>query len=600
MAVNISGLRRNLKNVAHNYTDAQVKVREATSNDPWGPSSTVMSEIADLTYNAVAFSEIMQMVWKRLNDHGKNWRHVYKALVLLEYLIKTGSDKVAQQCKENIFAIQTLKDFQYFDDNKDQGINVREKAKALVSLLKDDERLKNERIRALKAKERFTQSTAGIGNDTIYNTSRDRFEGQNYRQGPSPSQEFSSSELESARPQTAGEEELQLQLALAMSREEADKEETKTKSDDMRLAIALQKSKIKDGTESDSSKKPLGAMGAGRALVPAASGGSSALLDLVDINFESGRSSQQPPSQPPPPLRTAASLDPWGFSASGAEAPIGEPLENSQQQGLASGGISTNNNNNSSSSSVVPFNDPWSPQQLQAQNKPAFPENGVNEKKDPWTTSAAETLPLPLSKTNNDPWAPSTTNLAIGGGGAPTAENALLTDPNPLSAFDLLRNKEQQQQSGGGGVEDSFLFNDLDGKETSSSIMRDENRLELLPEPAIASNNSSSSLSSSSTSSSKPKKTVVESLLNEHSNLVNLDNLVSGGGKSVVLNPFEQNPPNPFHGGKSSKPAMNQLLQNQSGWSNGTSSSNNNNNNNLSSATNSSTPKPSEDFNPFF
>ena len=54
----------------------------------------MMSEIADLTYNVVAFSEIMQMIWKRLNDHGKNWRHVYKALVLLEYLIKTGSEKV--------------------------------------------------------------------------------------------------------------------------------------------------------------------------------------------------------------------------------------------------------------------------------------------------------------------------------------------------------------------------------------------------------------------------------------------------------------------------------------------------------------------------
>ena len=36
------------------------------------------------------------MIWKRLNDHGKNWRHVYKALVLLEYLIKTGSEKVAK------------------------------------------------------------------------------------------------------------------------------------------------------------------------------------------------------------------------------------------------------------------------------------------------------------------------------------------------------------------------------------------------------------------------------------------------------------------------------------------------------------------------
>ena len=75
--------------------------------------------------------------------------------------------KVAQQCKENIFAIQTLKDFQYLDDNKDQGINVREKAKALVALLKDDERLKNERVRALKAKERFAQNTAGIGSDTV-------------------------------------------------------------------------------------------------------------------------------------------------------------------------------------------------------------------------------------------------------------------------------------------------------------------------------------------------------------------------------------------------------------------------------------------------
>ncbi|XP_018015136.1 epsin-2 [Hyalella azteca] len=170
LPVNVSGLRRNIKNIAHNYTDAQVKVREATSNDPWGPSSTIMSEIADLTYNVVAFSEIMQMVWKRLNDHGKNWRHVYKALVLLEYLIKTGSEKVAEQSRENIHSISTLKDFQYIEEGKDQGINVREKAKAMVALLKDDERLRNERVRALKAKERFAQSVSGIAGDPDINS----------------------------------------------------------------------------------------------------------------------------------------------------------------------------------------------------------------------------------------------------------------------------------------------------------------------------------------------------------------------------------------------------------------------------------------------
>lgn len=53
------------------------------------------------------------------------------------------------------------------DGHKDQGINVREKAKQLVALLKDDERLRNERARALKAKERFAQSVSGFGSDGL-------------------------------------------------------------------------------------------------------------------------------------------------------------------------------------------------------------------------------------------------------------------------------------------------------------------------------------------------------------------------------------------------------------------------------------------------
>jgi len=160
-------IHRTLKNVVKNFTFAEVKVREATSNDPWGPSTTLMSEIADLTYNVMAFTEIMQMIWKRLNDHGKNWRHVYKSLVLLDYLLKTGSERVAQQCRENLLTIQTLKDFQYNEDGKDHGQNVREKSKTLVALLKDDERFKNERTKALAAKERFAQNTgASVSHST--------------------------------------------------------------------------------------------------------------------------------------------------------------------------------------------------------------------------------------------------------------------------------------------------------------------------------------------------------------------------------------------------------------------------------------------------
>ncbi|XP_017283636.1 epsin-2 isoform X1 [Kryptolebias marmoratus] len=250
-----STIRRQMKNVVNNYSDAEKKVREATSNDPWGPSSSLMSEIADLTYNVVAFSEIMNMIWKRLNDHGKNWRHVYKALTLLDYLIKTGSERVALQCKENIFAIQTLKDFQYIDrDGKDQGINVREKSKQLVVLLKDEDRLKGERSQALKTKERMAQvstgsSQMGFGRgssqpnlSTSYSEEYGKSEGSpaSYHGSTSPN---AGSELEQARPQTSGEEELQLQLALAMSREAAEQEERLRRGDDLRLQMALEESK---------------------------------------------------------------------------------------------------------------------------------------------------------------------------------------------------------------------------------------------------------------------------------------------------------------------------------------------------------------------
>ncbi|XP_074647899.1 epsin-2-like [Tubulanus polymorphus] len=317
-------IRRTIKNVVKNYTDAQVKVREATSNDPWGPSSTLMSDIGDMTYNVMAFTEIMQMIWKRLNDHGKNWRHVYKSLVLLEYILKTGSEKVAQQCKENIFAIQTLKDFQYVEDNKDQGVNVREKAKQLVGLLKDEERLKNERAKAMKAKERFAQSSTGIsstgqsfgrGSGTSAPTLSSGAGGYSDPYGGATgdlSGRRTSVELEQARPSTVGEEELQLQLALAISKEEADQDQKKKRNDDVRFQMAVEESKKMtpgntpsgndDGVRPPPSHKPT-------------------LVDILDASAKTAAEPVQndpwaaptskPQSDPWAPVPAAAN-DPWG------------------------------------------------------------------------------------------------------------------------------------------------------------------------------------------------------------------------------------------------------------------------------------------------
>ncbi|XP_031718036.1 epsin-2 isoform X3 [Anarrhichthys ocellatus] len=381
-----STIRRQMKNMVNNYSDAEKKVREATSNDPWGPSSSLMSEIADLTYNVVAFSEIMSMIWKRLNDHGKNWRHVYKALTLLDYLIKTGSERVALQCKENIFAIQTLKDFQYIDrDGKDQGINVREKSKQLVVLLKDEERLKGERSQALKTKERMAQvstgsSQMGFGRgssqpnlSTSYSEEYGRSEGSpaSYHGSTSPN---AGSELEQARPQTSGEEELQLQLALAMSREAADQEDRIRRGDDLRLQMALEESK-KGGPESAKLAK--------KKREP-----QSSLMDLMNV---------------PEPGATA---DPWSAGAGAGAAAATAPKDPWQSYGSAP-------------KPAAPV-DPWG----------ATPSVPPMKSSDPWASNSTPAA---------DPWGsaatrPKTSNPGDGGVASLTSSGSLdLFDPLPSS-----------------------------------------------------------------------------------------------------------------------------------------------------------------------
>ncbi|KAL1921873.1 uncharacterized protein VTP21DRAFT_10515 [Calcarisporiella thermophila] len=151
---------RVVKNYTRGYSDIQAKIREATSNDPWGPSGTLMHEIAQYTFNEGAFPEIMDMLSKRLNDKGKNWRHVFKALNLLDYCLHVGSEMVISYMKENSYLIKTLRQFQHIDENgKDVGANVRLKAKDIVNLIEDEPRLLEERKQRKRMLNRMTPSS---------------------------------------------------------------------------------------------------------------------------------------------------------------------------------------------------------------------------------------------------------------------------------------------------------------------------------------------------------------------------------------------------------------------------------------------------------
>ncbi|KAJ3207901.1 Epsin-3, clathrin recruitment and traffic between the Golgi and endosome [Entophlyctis luteolus] len=114
-----------LKNAVLNLPEYQVKVLEATGPEHWGASSTLMLDIANATGHPQHFNDIMKTLYDRIQEPpSATWRQTYKALQLLEYLIKNGTERVVDYAKDRIYDLKGLKRFLYVDDKgKDQGIN---------------------------------------------------------------------------------------------------------------------------------------------------------------------------------------------------------------------------------------------------------------------------------------------------------------------------------------------------------------------------------------------------------------------------------------------------------------------------------------------
>ncbi|KAG8072833.1 hypothetical protein GUJ93_ZPchr0006g40789 [Zizania palustris] len=107
---------------------------------------------------------VMNVVWKRINDTGKNWRHVYKGLTVLDYLVAHGTERVIDDIKEHSYQISSLADFQYIDSSgRDQGSNVRRKSQSLVSLVNDKERVQEVRQKALATRDKYRSAFATSG-----------------------------------------------------------------------------------------------------------------------------------------------------------------------------------------------------------------------------------------------------------------------------------------------------------------------------------------------------------------------------------------------------------------------------------------------------
>jgi len=198
-------LFKKTKNLALNVSEMEAKVKEATNGEAWGPSGTQLHELAMATGSQEDRSVIIQALIRRFGEGPENWRKTYKALNVWEYCLKNGSRRFVEDACDHDFEIRKCLNFAFIeaDTGRDQGLNVRNRAKIISELMKDKARLDSERDKAKQARERFHNGTAGGISSADSGTSRRSADfDEPSRRNDSPPRRESAAE---ARPRVSGE-----------------------------------------------------------------------------------------------------------------------------------------------------------------------------------------------------------------------------------------------------------------------------------------------------------------------------------------------------------------------------------------------------------
>ena len=158
------GAYKSAKYQMEGLSEIEIKTRECTNSDPWGAHGKDLAVLARATYRREEMYLIMKTLWLRLEEREEKWRHCYKALNVIEYLVAHGHESCLKELKQNVRSIEYLDTFRFKDSSgRDQGINVRQKSATLAALLRDDAKIANVRETAARNKGKYS----GISADDV-------------------------------------------------------------------------------------------------------------------------------------------------------------------------------------------------------------------------------------------------------------------------------------------------------------------------------------------------------------------------------------------------------------------------------------------------
>ena len=126
----------------------------------------MMNDIARDTFDYDKFAVVTQLMWEALeNQRPAAWRVIFKGLTLLEHLLKNGSERCVDDARNHGATLRSLHQFNYYEGTVDRGVGVRELSKKIVDILCDDERIREERQKARKLREKFGEKLGGVSSD---------------------------------------------------------------------------------------------------------------------------------------------------------------------------------------------------------------------------------------------------------------------------------------------------------------------------------------------------------------------------------------------------------------------------------------------------
>ncbi|CAD7974192.1 unnamed protein product [Amoebophrya sp. A120] len=129
-------------------TPLQAQLKEALNNNNWGCSNTILYDIAN--QSNYQLQPILEAINQALAERdGRRWRRVWKALNLIEIILKHGENPMFEESmKADQWRVIYFLDWRYQENQKDVTAGIRDKAKKIQQLLQDPDLLRKERADA--------------------------------------------------------------------------------------------------------------------------------------------------------------------------------------------------------------------------------------------------------------------------------------------------------------------------------------------------------------------------------------------------------------------------------------------------------------------